>query len=88
MLLHRCETLRRIVGGDAHIAPSILLSEIGMIAEKYINNIYIKHENANVDKYVIMSNHIYMIIALENGAMWASPPTDGMAIARRWDIPL
>ena len=36
--LHRRETLGRIVGGDAHIAPSVLLSEIGAITEKYINN--------------------------------------------------
>ena len=43
--------------GDAHIAP--------------INNIDTKHENAHVDKYVIMPNHIHMIIALKNGAMWA-----------------
>ena len=76
--LHRRETLGRIVGGDALIAPSVLLSEIGKITEKYINNIDIKHEKAHVDKYVIMPNHIHMIIALENGAMWASPPTDGM----------
>ena len=59
------ETPWSSVGGDAHIA--------------LINNIDTKHENAHVDKYVIMPNHIYMIIALKNGAMWASPPTDGMA---------
>ncbi len=78
---NRRETLRCIVGGDAHIAPPVLLIEIGMIAGKYINNINIKHENAYVDKYVIMLGHIHMIIALKNGAMWASPPTDKMADA-------
>ena len=76
--LHRRETLGRIVGGDAHIAPSDLLSEIGTNTEKYINNIDIKHENAHVDKYVIMLGPIHMIIALKNRAMWASPPTDGL----------
>ena len=77
--LHRRETLGSIIGGDVSIAPSVLLSEIGTITEKYINNIDTKYENAHVDKYVIMPNHIHMIIALKNGAMWASPPTDGMA---------
>ena len=79
--LHRRKTLGSIVGGDVSIAPSVLLSEIGTITEKYINNIDTKHENALVDKYVIMPNHIHMIIALKKGAMWASPPTDGVAVA-------
>ena len=48
------------------------------IAEKYISNNDIKHENAHVDKYVIMLGHIHRFIAWKNGAMWASPPTDEM----------
>ncbi len=57
------------------------MSEIGTISEKYNNNIDIKHENVHVDEYVIMLGHIHMIIALKNGAMWASPPTDGKVSA-------
>ena len=71
---HRHEVLGRVVGGDDHIAPSVHLSKIGIIAEKYIKNIDLKYENVYVDKFVIMPNHIHMIIVLENGAMWASPP--------------
>ncbi len=73
--LNRQETLCKIVGGDAHIAPSVLLSEHGKIIEKYIKNIDIKYENTFIDKYVIMPNHIHMILVRANGAMWASPPT-------------
>ncbi|SHI21429.1 REP element-mobilizing transposase RayT [Sporobacter termitidis DSM 10068] len=74
--LHRREILGHAVGGDAHIAPSVLLSEIGAITEKYIKNIDSKYENVYVDKYAIMPNHIHMIIELKDGAMWASPPTN------------
>ena len=75
----RHETPGRIVGGDALIAPSVLLNEIGTIAEKYINNIDTKLDDGHVGQYVIMSDRIHMIIALKNGAMWTSPPTEGIA---------
>ena len=45
-----------------------------MICEKYINNINIKYKNVSVDKYVIMPNHIHLIISLY-GTMRASSPT-------------
>ncbi len=57
-----------IVGCDAHIAPKIILTEYGKIAKKHIELI------PGIDKYVIMPNHIHLII-LKGGAMWASHPT-------------
>jgi len=54
------------------------LSKIGAITEKYIKNIDSKYDKVYVDKYVIMPNHIHMIIVLKDGAMWASPPTNAM----------
>ena len=65
--------------GDVGIAPSVLLNKTGTIPEKYINNIDTKLNDGHIGQYVIMSDHIYMIIALKNGAMWASPPTDEAA---------
>ena len=62
-----------IVGGGAFDAPKIVLSEIGKIVDKYIlstNSI----PNLFVDKYVIMPNHIHLIIFL-HGTMMASSPT-------------
>lgn len=53
------------VGDDAHIIPK----EYGKIVEKYIKN------NKEVEKYVIMPDHIHLIIRIENGTMWASSPT-------------
>ena len=70
----RKQLLSEIVGDDAYIVPKNSLSKIGLICDKYINNINIKYKNVTVDKYVIMPNHIHLIIFLR-GTMWASSPT-------------
>ena len=66
--------LGTVVGGDAYIAPEILLTRYGKVAEKYINGINGLH------KYVIMPNHIHMILIIENdeGTMKASSPTQSI----------
>ena len=66
---YRKKILSQIVGDDAHIVPN----PYGRIAEKYIRNV------PEIEKYVIMPDHIHMIIRLDGGAMWASPPTDKIA---------
>ena len=63
-----------IVGDDAHIVPPNQLTNIGLVCDKYINNINTIYENVYLDKYVIMPNHIHLIISLY-GTMWASSPT-------------
>ena len=63
-----------IVGDDVHIILKNHLSNYGLICDRYINNINIKYENVIVDKYVIMPNHIHLIIFL-HGTMRASSPT-------------
>ena len=65
----RKRILSEIVGDDAHIVPK----EYGMVVEKYIRNV------KEIEKYVIMPDHIHMIIRIENGAMWASPPTKSIS---------
>jgi len=56
----------KVVGGDAYIAPpNVVYSTYGHIAEKYVNNINTSYANVCVDKFVIMPNHIHMIIVLE-----------------------
>ena len=49
-----------------HIVPT----PYGLIVEKYIRNV------PEIEKYVIMPDHIHMLIRLNNGSMWASTPTD------------
>ncbi|MGN1467305.1 MAG: transposase [Ruminococcus sp.] len=68
------------VGRDAFIPPKIKLTYIGETADKYIKNINYAYDNITVDKYVIMPNHIHMIITIKNGmvnngGMKASRPT-------------
>ena len=65
----RKKILSAIVGDDAHIVPK----PYGIIAEKYIRNV------PEIEKYVIMPDHIHMIILLDNGSMWASTPTNANA---------
>jgi len=66
--------LGEIVGGDALIAPKNRLSEYGEVCRKYLENINAVYNNAKVDKYVIMPNHIHLIISID-GSMRASTPT-------------
>ena len=46
------------VGGDARIAPHTALSEYGKLSERYIRRI------PGSDTYVIMPNHIHMIVSI------------------------
>ena len=68
----QCVMSSVIVGSDAHIAPQVELTDIGRIVEKYLLRV------ACLDRYVIMPNHIHILITVtedNRGAMWASLPT-------------
>jgi len=48
----------------------------GIIADKYIKQLNEFYDNISVDQYVIMPNHIHiMLFVLKNGASRTSPPT-------------
>lgn len=67
---NRRPILSNIVGDDAHIVPK----RYGQIAEKYLKNA------AEVEKYVIMPDHIHMLIRLEEqGAEKRSPQASRIA---------
>ena len=71
--------LSTIVGDDAHIVPKrIVLKPYGEIVEKYINRINVVYEDVSVENYIIMPNHIHLLIFIDrfhNGTMKASSPT-------------
>ncbi len=76
---NRKNILSDIVGGGAHDAPKTVLSDTGKIAQKYIlstNNI----PEITVEKYVIMPNHIHLILAVNNinGTSRAPSPTNSI----------
>ena len=47
------------------VAPHIVLSLFGKVTEKYINNINKVYEYVSVDNYVVMPNHIHLLITIE-----------------------
>ena len=68
-----------VVGGGAFDAPKIHLSEIGKVCQNYIqssNNI----AEITVDKFVIMPNHIHLILIVSNasGTSKAPSPTNNI----------
>ncbi len=65
----RC-ILSNIVGTDDYICPKVQLTEIGRLVQKYILQIN------GIDSFVIMPNHIHLIIIKQSGAMWSSHPTN------------
>ena len=58
----RC-VLSRIVGGGAHDAPRVELTELGKIVDKYIRSGN-RMEHISVDKYVIMPNHVHILLSV------------------------
>ena len=54
---------------SAHTVPKIQLTPIGKIVDKYINSSN-KIQGVVIDKYVIMPDHIHMIIKIVNWSTW------------------
>ncbi len=72
--------LSTIVGGDDPGAPRVELLSYGKIADRNISIMNEIYSDISVDKYVIMPNHIHMLISVNNdnyqiGAPRSSPPT-------------
>jgi len=68
------EMLGTIDVGAATCRPHITLSEYGKILDDAINNINNIYECVHVDCYVIMPNHMHMIVSiLERGRQVAAP---------------
>ena len=76
----KCVLGRINAGRDAHIPPQTVLSPAGKIAEKYILNIEKVYQNILIENYVIMPNHIHLLLLFDSsfdgdGGMRASRPT-------------
>lgn len=68
------------IGRDAFIPPQTVLSSIGKVAEKYILNIEKVYGHIKVENYVIMPNHIHLLLLFDSsqcddGGIRASRPT-------------
>jgi len=62
---NRKALLSKIVGQAALCLPTVELTEFGKITEKYIENINDVYEYVKVDKYVIMPDHIHLLIIID-----------------------
>ena len=65
-----------IVGTGVPDCPKIQLLDYGIIAENYINQLNGFYNNISVDKYVIMPDHIHLIITVKNGQSGTPVPTN------------
>ena len=59
---NREEILSKIVNGSVKTDPYIILTKEGKIIEKELLNIENHLNNIKIDKYIIMPNHIHVII--------------------------
>ena len=70
------KSTNRFVGQAALCLPKINLTEIGRIVDKYINRIEKVHSGVIVDEYVIMPDHIHLLLRFErSGRQGAAYPT-------------
>ncbi len=67
------QNLSRIIVGDGLPVPKNTV--YGDVVETYINEIKNKYPTVSVDKYVIMPNHIHMIIAISRSGTGDPSPT-------------
>lgn len=65
------------VGAGVLDCPKIKLLKYGEIADKYINQLNNFYNNISVDKYVIMPDHIHLLISIQNGQSGTPVPTNG-----------
>ena len=72
----RIPILSQIVGSDILGAPQVQLLACGKIVEKNLQQLQTFYVNIKVEQYVIMPNHVHMILSVSNnGAPGMSPPT-------------
>lgn len=69
------------VGRGALAPPRVILKEPGLILDGFIQNIPNVYPGVIVDKYVIMPNHVHLLIQItreEDGGARAPRPTNGL----------
>ena len=73
---NRAPVLSRITVGKAAIRlPQVELTEYGRITEKYIQNISVAYPHISVENYVIMPNHVHLLLLVGDGGQGAARPT-------------
>ena len=68
----RC-VLSRIVGTGVLDGPQIELTKYGQIADKYIRQLNDFYDDLSVESYVIMPNHIHIMLWVKGAGFGQSP---------------
>ena len=82
--------LSQIIVGEGLAPPVLKLLPFGECIKEQINNLEIRYENVKIDNYVIMPNHIHILMRIENqtGGASPSPPSeweiDGKTVIYNW----
>ncbi len=79
--------LSEIVGTGVLDCPKNILSEYGKIANNHITAMNNFYNNISVDKYVIMPNHIHLLLRIlhtENGQSGTPVPTKANSVISRF----
>ncbi|MCL1874925.1 MAG: transposase [Synergistaceae bacterium] len=67
----KCRILGKIAEEAAGLVQTVELSEMGEMVKLHIENIKMYSEFVKLDKYVIMPNHVHLIISIESGTTLA-----------------
>ena len=84
-ILGDVETCEMDVGRGALTPPQVRLSNIGQVVEKHLLKANTIYPDAKIDTYVIMPNHIHLIVAVGaavDGGVRAPRPTTLMEVIR------
>ena len=66
--------LSKIVGEGFHALPQNILTPIGTEIEKSIQYINDNYDGVTIEKYIVMPNHIHLIVILNNSGGHGNPP--------------
>ena len=69
----RKQILSEITVGEGLAPPVVKLTEYGKIAEEQLLMLQSRYRNLSIDKYVIMPDHLHILLTLSENAGGASP---------------
>ena len=70
--------LSKIVGGGVPDAPQNNLSYYGSIVANQIDEMNKTYENVTAEKYIVMPNHVHILIRVINGSSGTPTPTNSL----------
>ena len=76
--------LSRIVGTGVLDGPNVELTSYGKIAAKYLTQLNDFYDQLSVESYVIMPNHIHILLLVQEGPLGTPAPTAQNSVVSRF----